>query len=249
MGLRKRVTACEASAGDQRFPRFGKSGTLRLRSRKDIDVDSDQKLTDLGIQYIPGSKIPSKISVMKSLRFRNTARVAALAIVFGINAVGASDQHTQTVVENSAHTWTNVLAQNAVSQERGNKRAKVNVDSRGVILKGYDSVAYIKEGKPVKGAPEFKSSYQGATYLFASVEDKAAFDKDPPKYAPQYGGFCAYGISLGVLGDVEDSPAAFVVYNGKLYICGNAVALERFRDDIDSNIEKADRQWRRISKL
>jgi YHS domain-containing protein len=151
--------------------------------------------------------------------------------------------------KNSAQKWTNVLAQNAVSQEKGNKRAKVNVDSRGVILKGYDAVAYIKEGKPVKGAPEIKSSYQGATYLFASVEDRADFDKDPPRYAPQYGGFCAYGISLGVLGDIEDSPEAFVIYNGKLYICGNAVALKKFRDDIETNIEKADKQWRRISKL
>jgi YHS domain-containing protein len=57
--------------------------------------------------------------------------------------------------------------------------AKVNVDGQGVILKGYDAVAYFKQGKPVKGNPEIKSSYQGATYLFASAEDKADFDKDP----------------------------------------------------------------------
>jgi YHS domain-containing protein len=116
-------------------------------------------------------------------------------------------------------------------------------------LKGYDAVAYINEAKPVEGIPEIKSNYQGATYLFASAEDKAAFDKDPPKYAPQYGGFCAYGICLGVLADIEDSPKAFVVYKGKLYICGNDAVLEKFMASIDGNIEKADRQWRRISKL
>src|SRR6516162_6714364 len=70
--------------------------------------------------------------------------------------------------------------------------SQVNVDSRGVILKGYDAVAYFKQGKPVKRDPKITSSHQGATYLFASAEDKGEFDKDPAKYVPQYGGFCAY---------------------------------------------------------
>jgi YHS domain-containing protein len=119
-----------------------------------------------------------------------------------------SDQPTQTPVQNRAEKV------NRSGSERcyeGNERAKVNVDSKGVILKGYDAVAYINEGKPVKGIPEIKSNYQGATYLFASAEDKADFDKDPLKFAPQYGGFCACGIALGVLADIEDSPKAFVV--------------------------------------
>jgi YHS domain-containing protein len=142
-----------------------------------------------------------------------------------------------------------LLAQsNEPNKAKGSESAKVNVDGNGVILKGYDTVGYFEQGKPIKGNPALKSSYQGATYLFASVEDKAAFDKDPPKYAPQYGGFCAYAITLGMLGDIE-GPEAFAVYNGKLYICGNETALKEFRADIDRNIEKADRQWRRISKL
>jgi YHS domain-containing protein len=73
-------------------------------------------------------------------------------------------------------------------------------------LKGYDAVAYFKQlGKPVKGNPEIKSSFQGATYLFASAQNKADFDKDPAKYAPQYGGFCAYGVTIGVLADIVGS--------------------------------------------
>ena len=90
-----------------------------------------------------------------------------------------------------------VLAQNAVPKEKGNKIAKVNVDRKGVILEGHDAVAYFTQGKAVKGNPEIKSIYQGATYLFASGEGKADFDKDPAKFVPQYGGFCAYGMSLG----------------------------------------------------
>jgi YHS domain-containing protein len=128
---------------------------------------------------------------------------------------------------------------------KGSTTAKINVDDRGTILKGYDAVAYFKQEKPVKGIPEIKSSYQGATYLFASTEDKADFDKDPAKYAPQYGGFCAYGVSVGVLADVE-GPDGFV-YKGKLYVCGNKDAGKDFNTDLDSNIEKADANWQKLS--
>jgi YHS domain-containing protein len=185
---------------------------------------------------------------MKRLRLPNLVCAAALVIVVG-RAVIASDQSTQSPVQNGAEKLPIVLAQNALSKQKGAGRAKVNVDRKGVILKGYDAIAYVNEGKPVKGIPEIKSNYQDATYLFASAENKADFDKDPRKYAPQYGGFCAYGIALGVLADIEDSPKAFVVYNGKLYICGNEDVLKKFMAGIDGNIEKADKQWRRISKL
>jgi YHS domain-containing protein len=110
-------------------------------------------------------------------------------------------------------------------------------------------VAYVNEGKAVKGSPEIKSSVQGVIYLFAHPENKAEFDKDPSKYAPQYGGFCAYGVALGVLADIEDRPEAFAVSNGKLYVCSSAGSLRKFRADIDKNIEKADKQWLRISAL
>jgi YHS domain-containing protein len=98
---------------------------------------------------------------------------------------------------------------NAAPKAKGNETTKLNVDSKGVILKGYDAVAYFTQGKPVKGNPAIKSNYQGATYLFASAADKAAFDKNPAKYVPQYGGFCAFGVSVGVLSDIE-GPGGFV---------------------------------------
>ena len=124
--------------------------------------------------------------------------------------------------------------------------AKVNVDSQGVILKGYDAVAYFKQEKPVKGNPDIKSNYQGAIYLFASAEDKADFDKDPAKYAPQYGGFCAYGVVKGALDDFEDL-FVFTIYKGKLYLCGNQNALEIFKNNIDTNIDTADTNWRQLT--
>jgi YHS domain-containing protein len=137
-----------------------------------------------------------------------------------------------------------VLAQsNEPDKAKGSESANVNLDGNGVILKGYDAVGYFEQGKPIKGNPELKSTYQGATYLFASASDKAEFDKDPAKYAPQYGGFCAYGV----LDDFE-GPGDFVIYKGKLYLNGNQSALEIFKSNIDSNIAKADANWRRLTE-
>jgi YHS domain-containing protein len=144
------------------------------------------------------------------LRSPDAACVAAVVILVGTNAVGASDMKTL----NTAGNGPSILAQEAGPKEaKGSTKAKVNVDSQGVILKGYDAVVYFKQGKPVKGDLKIKSSYQGATYLFASTENKADFDKDPAKYAPQYGGFCAYGVTLGVLADIEAQTGLFTRTN------------------------------------
>jgi YHS domain-containing protein len=82
--------------------------------------------------------------------------------------------------------------------------------------------------------------------LFASAANKAEFDKDPMKYGPQYGGFCAYGVANGVISGTED-PNAFTVYKGKLYLGGNQDALKSFKTNIDHNIEKADAYWRELA--
>ena len=162
---------------------------------------------------------------MKRLRDSLTAAsVAAVLILVASKAVGASDKETPDPTQHNAGNGPILLASGAAPNEaRGGTMANVNVDSQGVILKGYDPVAYFEQGKPVKGNPAIESTYQGATYLFASAADKADFDKDPAKYAPQYGAFCAYGVLLGVMADV-DGPNAFTVYKGKLYVCGNQTA-------------------------
>jgi len=179
------------------------------------------------------------------LRSLDPACLAVVVTLVGTNAVGAPD----ILAQNATGSGPILLALEASAKDaKGSTGAKVSVDREGVILKGYDVVAYFKEGKPVKGNPEIKSSYQGATYLFASAEDKADFDKVPAQYAPQYGGFCAYGISLGLLFEIGGADA-FAVHNGKLYVCGDQASLKKFKADVDRNIEKADRQWLRISKF
>ena len=115
---------------------------------------------------------------------------------------------------------------------------------RNVILHGYDPVAYFKQDKAVRGNPTIKSEYKGATYLFASQADKADFDKDPGKYEPKYGGFCANSMAHGKRSDIN--PKAFRVYKGKLYVCSSQRALTEFGANIDANISKADQNWLKI---
>jgi len=184
---------------------------------------------------------------MKRLLYSlTTACVVAVMILAGNSTVGASDKQALDPAQNTEKEPDIPTPDDSQKVAKSGPTTKVNVDSQGVILTGYDVIAYFKQGKPVKGNPAIESTYQGATYLFASSVDKADFDKDPAKYAPQYGAFCSYGVTMGVLADI-DGPDAFTVYKGKLYLCGNEGALKEFKSDIDSNIGKADTNWRKLT--
>ncbi|MBV9490221.1 MAG: YHS domain-containing protein [Verrucomicrobia bacterium] len=187
---------------------------------------------------------------MKRLLHSLAAASVVAGFVLTVNdLVNASAQQALAPAQNAPGDKPGVLPEKAAPNDaKGSKVTKVNVDSQGVILKGYDPVAYFKQRKSVKGNPAIETTYQGATYLFASAANKAEFEKDPAKYVPSYGGFCAYGIANGVMADV-DGPEAFTVYNGKLYICGNQAALKGFKTDIDANIDKADLNWLRLNGL
>ena len=136
-----------------------------------------------------------------------------------------------------------LLAQAAApAEKKAAPKPKVNVDQSGVILNGYDPVAYIKQNRPVKGDPKFSSTYRTAIYHFASAADKAAFDKNPAKYAPQYGGFCAASMSRGKL-EPNIDPNVFFVYKGKLYVCSSAKGAKRFLSKPEVNVQKANKSW------
>jgi YHS domain-containing protein len=122
---------------------------------------------------------------------------------------------------------------------------KVNVDSNGVILKGYDPVAYFTQNKAIKGSSKYQSTYQGAIYYFSSAADLGAFKKDPAKYAPQYGGFCANGIKNNQLTDTD--PTVFFIVKGKLYVCSSPAAEKEFRVRSLEDIIKADRNWYQLN--
>lgn len=111
-------------------------------------------------------------------------------------------------------------------------------------IKGYDSVAYFTENKPVKGKSEFSLERDGATWLFASQENLDLFKADPEKYAPQYGGYCAYAVSQGTTASIK--PELFTIHNGKLYLNYNEKINAQWSEKKDDFISKADVQWPKL---
>ena len=116
----------------------------------------------------------------------------------------------------------------------------------GVAIKGYDPVAYFTDGKPVRGSAEFTVLYKDATFRFASAAHKALFEGDPEKYAPQYGGFCAFGTAGGH--KVDTDPAAFTVQDGKLYLNHSKDVQTRWKQDKPGYISKANQNWSEVEK-
>ena len=110
-----------------------------------------------------------------------------------------------------------------------------------IAVGGYDTVAFFTDARPVNGSPFISATYQGATYLFASEEHKKLFADNPGKYAPQYGGFCAFGVAIDKLFPVDIT--TWQVRNGKLYLNLNADILKKFNAEFDGNVAKADRNW------
>ena len=129
----------------------------------------------------------------------------------------------------------------AYSQPVPEPKRYVNVDRHGLALQGYDPVAYFKENKPVQGKKEITSTYQGATYRFASVENKADFDEEPAKYEPQFGGFCGYAISEGHTAKID--PEAFVIQDGRLILQYSKSVLKKWNQDPADRLKKADNNW------
>lgn len=117
----------------------------------------------------------------------------------------------------------------------------VNLNWSGVALKGYDPVAYFTDSKAVKGDSKNQSTYKGAIYWFASADHKALFDKEPAKYAPQFGGFCAWAVSLGYTANID--PNAFQIVDGRLLLQYDLSVRERFGKDTAGNLKKADANW------
>ena len=116
-----------------------------------------------------------------------------------------------------------------------------NINSKGVIIEGYDAVAYFTDNKPVKGDAKFTAGYNGATYWFASAEHAGLFKSNPQKYAPQYGSFCGYAVSIGKLRPVD--PTIYQIENGRLILQHTQEAYDLFNKNLHTSIEKADRNW------
>jgi YHS domain-containing protein len=139
-----------------------------------------------------------------------------------------------------AITATPVLATKTASSEYNTMHA-------GLGAKGYDVIAYFTENKPMQGSDRFTADYGGAKWQFASAENLAMFKKDPAKYAPQFGGYCAWGASVGKLFDV-DPVNGWKIVDGKLYLNFNADINKTFSKAPQNFIDKANQNWPSLNR-
>lgn len=116
----------------------------------------------------------------------------------------------------------------------------------GVAIRGFDPVAYHLRGEPVRGSRQFSLPWRGATWCFASAEARDRFAAAPLRWAPAYGGFCAYAVSRGYPASTD--PAAWRVIADRLYLNYNLPTQERWLRDVPGNIALADRNWPEMSE-
>jgi YHS domain-containing protein len=138
-----------------------------------------------------------------------------------------------------------VVAALALATITARAEKPVNTTLFGVAIKGYDSVAYFSDGKAVKGDSKINYAWNGATWQFASIEHRDAFKLSPEKYAPQFGGYCAWAVSQGYTANV-DPERAWKVVNEKLYLNYDRGVQKKWEQDIPGFIAKAEVNWPKL---
>lgn len=121
--------------------------------------------------------------------------------------------------------------------------AQSNVKN-GIALQGYDPVSYFENLAAEKGSEAHKVQYNGAWYYFTSEAHKVTFEKNPSYYEPQFGGYCAYGMSKGYKAAVQ--PEAFTIFNNKLYLNYNLEVRSTWVKDKEERIQRAEENWKSL---
>ena len=140
--------------------------------------------------------------------------------------------------------WISVLsaiALTAAAVAAADTKPPVNVSRAGLALRGYDPVAYWTDGRPVPGVAEFEHRWNGAVWRFASAANRDAFAKEPARYAPEFGGYCAWAVSRGYTADGD--PTAWRIVDGRLYINYSKRVQTTWEQDIPGNISRGRGNW------
>lgn len=122
-----------------------------------------------------------------------------------------------------------------------------NIGANDVAIHGYDPVAYFSENRAVEGSSKYTATHDGAIYRFSSAQNRDLFKSNSDKYAPQFGGYCAMGVSLNKKLDVD--PDAFHIADGKLYLNLNKAVQKKWFTDVPGHIKSANRIWSGIENL
>ena len=115
----------------------------------------------------------------------------------------------------------------------------------GVAVRGTDVVAYFTERRAIAGSPAFTHDWRGATWRFASAANRDLFAADPDRYAPAYGGFCAFAVSEGYTAPID--PQAWRIVDGRLFLNYDQAIKRRWERDIPGRVARADANWPRLS--
>ncbi len=121
-----------------------------------------------------------------------------------------------------------------------------NTNAGNVAVQGYDVVSYFKDNKAVRGNRKIIGQHDGVNYFFATKANKAQFMKDPHKYMPQYGGFCAYAMAAGKRVDID--PQAFSMRNGKLYLNYSKSVQQDWQQKAGQYVKQADAEWKKMQQ-
>jgi hypothetical protein len=144
----------------------------------------------------------------------------------------------------SARSWKNVVVAmliSAAGAAAAESKPAINKGAGDVAMRGYDPVSYVVAGAPMKGDPRFEYRWKDAVWLFTSRANRARFIKDPERYAPQFGGYCAWAISRGYTADAD--PEAWRIIDGRLYLIYSKTVQRRWEQDVEGNIAKARANW------
>lgn len=120
-------------------------------------------------------------------------------------------------------------------------KSPVNTTRAQLALQGYDAVAYFADGKPVAGSSAFEYRWMNAVWRFASAEHRDRFAKEPEKFAPQFGGYCAYAVSRGYTADGD--PKAWRIVDGQLFLNYSPDVQKMWLQDVPGNIAKGRQNW------
>ena len=116
-----------------------------------------------------------------------------------------------------------------------------NIDDDDIAIHGYDPIAYFTEGRPIKGKSEFEYAWQDARWHFSSAGNRDLFKANPVRYSPQYGGYCALGISAGEYADID--PEAWSIVDGKLYLNKTMEYTATWNKSPDAYVKTAHYNW------
>jgi YHS domain-containing protein len=137
-----------------------------------------------------------------------------------------------------------LVGSSALAADEVNTSAGLTAAGAPLALHGFDPVGYFSDGRPTQGRADLAAVHDGATYYFASPQNLEAFEANPERYAPAFGGFCAFGVSVGKKFDGD--PRFWKIEGDRLYLNLNQEIASMFEKDVPGTVAKADAQWKTI---